>query len=308
VYARCNEASKGDHELMYLVIGANGYLGNYIMRSILNDTEENIVATARHIDSGYQNSRISWQECDITDDDAFDKLVERVKDKENLKVVFLAAYHQPDLVAQNPELAWNINVTTLSKCVNKLRFAKKLFYASTDSVYGNSVDGYHFKETDALNPVNIYGRNKCAAEAVVIWSGFNVVRFPFLIAPSLVSTKKHFYDRIVESLERGEKVEMFSDSYRSSLNFKTAGDLLIGLMELEDTVPAILNIGGDDDLSKYDIGLMIADKLGVSRDMIVPIKTTDNQEIFKTARATSTLLDSSKVKEVLGIESIKLVI
>ena len=291
---------------MYLVIGASGYLGNYIVRSILNSTEDNIVATARKKGFDFQDPRVTWKECDITDDDAFDSLVDFVKDEKNLKVVFLAAYHQPDLVAQNPEIAWNINVTTLSKCVNKLRFAQKLFYASTDSVYGNSVGGYHFKETDPLNPVNIYGRNKCAAEAVVVWSGFNVVRFPFLIAPSLVVTKKHFYDKIVESLYKGETVEMFSDSYRSSLNFKTAGDLLIRLMEKEEPVPSVLNIGGDDDLSKYDIGLMIADRLGVSRELIVPIKTTDNQDIFKTARATSTLLDSSKLKEVLRIDTIKL--
>ncbi len=293
---------------MYVVIGGRGYLGSYIIKSIETNTKDKIIATARNIDNIEMTERIEWVNCDITKDTEFDNLVAKISGIDNIKVIFLAAYHNPDLVAANPELAWDINVTALSKCVNKLRFVDKLFYASTDSVYGNSKDGYHFRESDPLNPVNIYGKNKCAAEAIVRFAGFNVVRYPFLISPSLVPGKDHFYDVIVKKLSNGEEIEMFSDSYRSSLSFQTAADILIQLCELNDKCPDILNICGDDDLSKYDIGLMMADKLGINREKVIPIRVSEASGIFKTPRASSTLMDNSLVKEILNYKSIKLII
>lgn len=290
---------------MYAVIGANGYLGNYIIKSILELTDESIIGTARDISKLKDDDRVSWVKCDITIEKEFDQLVNMLSTHQNVKVVFLAAYHHPDKVAENPQLAWDINVTTLSKCINKLHFVDKLFYASTDSVYGDSIERHHFKESDLTNPVNIYGHNKAAAEAIVVNYSFNVVRYPFLIAPSLVEGKPHFYDRIVESLKAGNEVTMFSDSYRSSLNFKTAADLLIKLMQSEKTIPSILNICGDKDLSKYDIGLMIADGMGVSRELVKPITMETDSDIFKSARATSTLMDNTLVKNILDIDKIE---
>ncbi len=229
-----------------------------------------------------------------------------MKSYDNVKVVFLAAYHHPDLVNENPQYAWNINVTTLSSCVNQLYFVDRFFYASTDSVYGNSIDGYRFKEKDALNPVNIYGRQKAAAEAVVQYAGFNVVRYPFLIAPSLVPGKKHFYDQLVSDLMNGKRIEMLADSYRSSLHFDTAARLLVQLCELPGEIPSVVNICGDDDLSKYDIGLMIAEKSGVSSELVCPITMLENADIFKSPRAQSTLMDNSLIKKLLQLEAIKL--
>lgn len=289
---------------MYLIVGANGFLGNYLIQSILELTDEKIIAASTKVPEN--TDRVEWMECNILQDEQFCALVDKVKDVKNLKVIFLAAFHHPDKVAENPEYAWNVNVTTLSKCVNKLSFASRLFYASTDSVYGNSIEHYHFKEEDILSPVNIYGKNKAAAEAIIRYSGFNVVRYPFLIAPSLVKGKEHFYDHIVNSLKAGKEVEMFCDSYRSSLNFKTAAELMIKLCELPSKVPAILNVCGDDDLSKYDIGLMIADKFGFDKKVVKPIYMNDNTgEIFKSARALSTLMDNTKVKKILRLDTIK---
>lgn len=291
---------------MYLIIGANGFLGRYCIRSVLEQTGEQIVATARETQNLTDTERVKWRRCDITREPEFDRLLSEMKPYDGLKVIFLAAYHNPDLVAQNPRYAWNVNVTMLSRCVNKLTFAEELYYVSTDSVYGESVELYHFKETDTLNPVNAYGRNKAAAEAVVRYLGFHVVRFPFLIGSSLVPGKKHFYDKIVESLERGEPVEMFEDSYRSSLHFRTAAALLVKLMEMKDReVPPVLNVCGDRDLTKYEIGLAIARKLDVPESMIKPIRIFGNNEVFQTKRAVSTVMDNTLLKELIQTDKIE---
>lgn len=294
---------------MYLVIGANGFLGSYMLKNILEKTNDFVIAVARNIERVTENRRIKWSSCDIANVVQVNRLCKEMEQYTDIKVIFLAAYHNPDLVEKNPQLAWDINVTSLSYFINSLQNVKCFFYPSTDSVYGNSIDGYHFREEDALNPVNTYGRQKCAAESVVMWYGYNVVRYPFLIAPSLSPVKKHFYDVIAETLASGKKMEMFKDSLRSSMSFDTGAALLIDLMEnYREDFPRALNICGDDDLSKYDIGLMMAEKLGVDSKLVVPISTMSADGIFEAKRAQSTLMDNRKLKEVLGLKEIKLVL
>lgn len=292
---------------MYLVVGANGFLGSYMIKNIIDKTEDNIIAVARSINRVTVRHRIKWYSCDISIKNDVDMLCKEINDYNDVKVIFLAAYHNPDLVEKNPKLGWNINVTSLSYFLNELKTIRCLFYPSTDSVYGNSLDGYHFKENDRLNPVNIYGKQKCAAESVVIWHGYNVVRYPFLIGSSLSPIKKHFYDKIVNHLTRGEKIELFIDSYRSSLDFNTAAGYTIDLIErYNEKTPKILNVCGDDDLSKYDIGMMISKSLGLDSNLVVPVSVEKTDGIFETIRAKSTLMDNSLYKEWMGISRIEI--
>lgn len=285
---------------MYSIIGANGYLGAYIRKVILEDTNENILCVDLNVPEKEDNERVSWMKCDVTDRDSVDKVIEKLKEYDEVKIAYLAAYHNPDLVEQNKELAWNINVTCLRYFMENVRFARSIYYPSTDSVYGESEDFYHFKENDRLSPVNYYGENKVAAEKIMVELNRNVVRFPFLISPSLAG-KPHFYDRIVESLKNNESFEMYEDSYRSSLSFENAARLTIALIENNNT-HNIVNVCGDKDLSKYDVGVMIAEREGLDPKLIVPITMDKKMEGFETKRATSTLMDNSLLKEIINLE------
>lgn len=291
---------------MYLVIGANGFLGSYIIKNIIENTDDTIVATARDLKLCEQQDRLKWVKCEISEEADVKNLLDELGANE-VKVVYLSAYHKPDEVQENPRYAWNINITSLSRVLNSIENVKCFFYASTDSVYGNSISGHHFKEDDCLNPENTYGIQKKTAEALVTGYGYNVVRYPFLIGKSLLHHKKHFYDVIVESISVGKQFDMFSDSYRSSLDFNTAAFLLIKLIEgYREDFPKILNVSGDKDLSKYDVGILIAKHTGCDEKLIRPISISGEGEIFKTPRALSTLLDNSKVKGILGLNKIEI--
>ena len=283
---------------MYAIIGANGFLGSYVQKIILEDTQEDLLCVDLRIKE--DTERVKWYECDITDQQAVDELLKLLSTYEELKIVYLAAYHNPDLVEKNRELAWKVNVISLRYFIEHCPFAKYIYYVSTDSVYGESENRYHFKEGDPLNPVNYYGENKVAAEQIMRQNGRNVVRFPFLISPSLAD-KPHFYDQIVNALRNGEEFEMYADSYRSSLSFENVARLLIALIEHGNTEP-VVNVCGDQDLSKYDVGKMIAIREGLDPDLIVPITMEKKMAGFETKRATSTLMDNSLLKRILNLE------
>jgi len=292
---------------MYCIIGANGFLGSYILKSILNKTQERVVACCRDISlvgDALKDERITWKNLDICDFDAVNSFCNEYK-SEDKKIVYLAAYHNPDLVEKNPRIAWNTNITALSFFLNTMENVSAFYYPSSDSVYGNSIDGKVFKEDDKTNPVNTYGKQKALAEKIVNTYGYQVVRYPFLIGTSLLSSKKHFYDYIVENLRSGDGMDMFSDSYRSTISFRQAADYLVDLIEMGDKHP-VVNISSDKSLSKYDVGIIIADKLGVDKSLVRAIKVEDSEGIFVAKRASSTIMDNKLLKSIFKLSEISL--
>ena len=292
---------------MYCIIGANGFLGSYILKSILNKTQERIVACCRDISlvgDTLKDERITWKNLDICDFDAVNSFCNEYKN-EDKKIVYLAAYHNPDLVEKNPRIAWNTNITALSFFLNAMENVSAFYYPSSDSVYGNSIDGKIFKEDDKTNPVNTYGKQKALAEKIVNTYGYQVVRYPFLIGTSLLSSKKHFYDYIVENLKSGDGMDMFSDSYRSTISFRQAADYLVDLIEMGDKHP-VVNISSDKSMSKYDVGIIIADKLGVDKSLVRAIKVEDSEGIFVAKRASSTIMDNKLLKSIFKLDEINL--
>ncbi|WP_349773206.1 sugar nucleotide-binding protein [Lacrimispora xylanisolvens] len=249
-----------------------------------------------------------WIKCDITNHEDIVNLNRIILDKgEAVKVIYLAAYHAPDKVLANPKIAWNINITALSDFLNTLDNVQCLFYSSTEMVYAPGNLNTKFDENALKQPVNAYGKNKILAEALVLGYGYNVVRFPFLIGKSILKEKKHFYDIIVETICGGKSIEMFKDAYKTALDFNTATNILVDLAErYSHEIPNVLNISGDEVISKYEIGLRIAQNYNCSSDLIIPISMHEDNTIFTAERADCILLDNTCVKKVLGLDQIKL--
>ena len=293
---------------MYIIVGANGFLGSYLIKNILHFSEDSILALGRNIQNEISTERMEWMKCDVENIEDILKVSQKIKDYKEVKVIYLAAYHHPDLVEKNFRKAWNVNITGLSNFMNYMENIHSFFYPSTDTVYGEGSLEHCFTENDKLSPENQYGKQKVAAESLVKAYGYNVVRFPFLISPSLLKDKKHFYDQIVDKLKNNDPIEMFEDSYRSALSFDTGAQLLIRLIEksLMEKIPDTINIASDIPISKYDIGLRIAKKLNVDPSLIIPIKMEMDHKIFKAKRAKSTVMDNQLIKSILDITEIKL--
>lgn len=290
---------------MYLIIGASGFLGRYCLKNVLENTNEKIIATYSQKCPEFTNPRVEWVSLDVCDTVALKDLSARVDN--TTKIIYLAAFHHPDKVEEFPELAWNINIVALANAVNLFHKAKCLYYSSTDTVYGEGSKNRKFVENDALNPVNLYGVHKALAEKICLAKGFNVVRFPFIFGTSLVENRPHFFDKIKADLEQGKTVEMFSDSYRSTLSFNQCAYYLVSLIEKFGACPEkIVNIAGDDVMSKYDAAIALADKYNLDKNLIKPISVNSLNGIFKAKRAASSVLDNGKLKSLLNINEIHL--
>ncbi len=291
---------------MYLIIGASGFLGRYCIKNVLEKTNENIIATySNSLPESALNSRIQWQPLDITDIQKVNDFAKQVDN--DTKIIYLAAFHHPDKVEEFPETAWNINIVALANAVNAFHNAKCLYYSSTDTVYGEGNKDKKFVETDKCAPVNLYGKNKVLAEQITLAKGFNVVRFPFIFGPSLVPNRPHFFDKIKADMENGKPVEMFNDSYRSTLSFNQCANFLVDVIEKFGACDEkIINIAADDGISKYDAAIALAHKYNLDTKLVKPISVKSSNGIFKAKRAETAVLDNTRLKTLLKLKTIQL--
>lgn len=292
---------------MFVIIGASGYLGSYLIKNILNDTNDKIIATYNSLsqDNHILSDRVDWVKLDISHSTNVDHFCNtELQDGIKYKFIYLAAYHHPDKVEENIRIAWDINTASLDRFLYKAKpKIHSLYYASTDSVYGESVENHIFVENDLYNPVNTYGRTKAIAEQIVLMHGFSVIRYSLLMGPSLI-TKKHFFDIIAESLKHKEEIDMLADSFRSVITFDAAAHCTISLLENYYKKQDIINISGDEHLSKFEVAIRIANKLSLDRRYIKSILTA-NQTIFSSSkRAQNTLISNQKLKNILKIDDI----
>lgn len=291
---------------MYLVIGGSGFLGSYVLKEIAIHSNEPIIATSttERVEPFF-NDKIKWVKCNILNRLDIERLYEICK-QNSLKVFFLAACHHPDEVKRDVRKAWKVNITGLSYFLESFDNIEKLIYPSTEVVYGDK-QNYKFKENSKLSPVSEYGRMKPIAEHMVNYFDFNVVRLPVMIGPSLIKGKEHFYDIIVNRVKKREKIGMFYDQYRTFLDFLSVSEILYKLINIDEINKyPIINIAGDECISKFELGKRICYANGLDDSLIYPISIYENNGIFTEKRASSTCMDNSLVKKLLNIKSIQI--
>ncbi len=289
---------------MYLVIGASGFVGPYLLKNILRNTEDEVIATYRSKKANIDDKRISWHQLDVENSAEVESFCADLKNKNTpLKVIYLLAISSPDYVEKNPQLSFGVNVTALENLIGKIPNISTFYFASSDSVYGESIGSRIFSENDALKPVNQYGEQKALGEKIVLALGQNILRLPLMVGKSMCD-KKHLYDVIVENLSSDKEIEMFSDSYRNCIDFNQVAKFTINLIEkYQYSNVGIVNLCSDEAISRYDLALLIAKKFSYKESLIKPVESETGQ-VFTAKRAKKTLLDNSKLKQLLGLDKI----
>lgn len=287
---------------MILIVGC-GFLGSYILDCASSQTNEKILVTALSDERILKTHNCEYMKCDVTNEDDLYALAEKCKD-EILTVFYLASCHNIDYVYEHPQEAEKINVKALKNFISIIPCIEKLFYASTDCVYGEGKDSKKtFSENSPLNPINEYGRQKVKAEDIVIANGFNVIRYPFMLGKSLTE-KPHFYDYLCDKLIAGKEINMIDGMKRSVISYSQAAAFTFQLSEIETGLPQIINVCSDETLSKYEVGRKLAEKLNVSSDLIKKISEKDGEAFFKEKRASYVAMDNSLFKSLCNLSKI----
>lgn len=251
-----------------LIIGANGLLGQNLVKLFSNSEDEILAASIE--DKFIGNEKVNYSKLDITNRSEVKKIFFSFLPH---IVINAAAYTNVDGCETNKEICWKVNVTGVKHLVDLSRaIDAKLVHISTDFVFDGEKGPY--TEVDKVNPISYYGRSKMAGENEILIGNIDyiIVRTNVLYG-HYIRTSFEFVSWVVESLKNNSTVRIVTDQYNNPTYIK---DLAKGILQAVDAnVRGIYNIAGIEILSRYDFTLKIADVFGLDKNLIIPIKTIE---------------------------------
>jgi dTDP-4-dehydrorhamnose reductase len=269
-----------------LVTGGTGLLGYWVARIFM---ERGFSVYATYHEKIPPKLKVNWVKLDLEDLESITKIVEEVKPS---IIIHTAAYTDVDGCEINKEKAYKVNYLATAALAKVSKDVDLFVYISTDYVFDGSKGMY--KEEDVPLPVNYYGLSKLLGEVAVstILSNSVIVRVSGLYGYSPTG-KKNFGVVAFEKLSRGEPVEAFTDQRLSPTYVKFLAEKLVKLVDARIT--GVIHIAGER-LSRYEFATILAEILGVGKDLVKPKRLAEAKLVAPRPRDSS--LDTSKAKEL----------
>ena len=278
-----------------LITGANGLLGQHLVKLLLDTTSHEIIATSKSEPRGIiQNNRLHYYSLDIINGLEVNLLIDKLRPD---TIIHCAALTQIDECEQNPIKAWEVNVTATRFLVDAAKKINAFFiFISTDFVFDGMAGPY--KEGDTLNPVSYYGSTKVAAEKAVAESGlqYATIRTCLLYGNILYGNRSNIISWVKENLENEQPIKVVSDQMRTPTYVE---DLAMGvLLVVEKKAVGLFHISGKDFLSPYEMALSTAEVLNLDAKLIQKVDASIFVQPAKRPAITGFVIE--KARDILG--------
>ncbi|MBV6626170.1 MAG: NAD(P)-dependent oxidoreductase [Rivularia sp. (in: Bacteria)] len=269
-----------------LITGSSGFLGWHLCELAKQKWDVYGTYFAHNLDiEGTKLVKV-----DLTD---FSELKRLFQEIQPAAVIHTAAQSQPNYCQTHPEESLLINVTAslniAGLCADN---SIPCVFTSTDLVF-DGLKGF-YKETDSVNPVNIYGEHKVMAENGMLkrYPQTAICRMPLMFG-NATPTATSFLQSFLKTLQEGKELKLFVDEFRTPVNGKIAAE---GLLLAIDKIQGIIHLGGKERISRYDFGRLLIEIFDIPHAKI----TASLQKDVKMAapRASDVSLNSSKAFEL----------
>ena len=255
------------------ITGAGGLIGN------------NLVQTA---------PRLAVRALTRSDFDLLDSAAVRrefQKDQPQL-VIHCAAISTIAVAQENPEFARRVNVEAV-KLLAELAAEIPFVFFSTDLVFDGRNGNYI--ETDAPNPLHLYGETKAAAEEIVLKNPRHLVVRTSINGGISRAGDRGFNEQLRLALQSGKPMKLFTDEFRSPI---PAVETARAVWELTGkNCAGIFHIAGAERLSRWQIGQLLLPRWPEIKTRIEPGSAKD---FLGPPRAPDTPLDVSKAQTILS--------
>ena len=187
-------------------------------------------------------------------------------------VVNTAAATNVEYCELHPEIAFEVNVVfaeQLAYACNHLMIP--LVHLSTDHLF----DGFFpfASEETELYPLNVYAQTKAEAEYRVLNACQNALVIRTNFYGWGTSYRHSMTDKIIQSLQDSHVFTAFNDVYFTPILISDLVSIIHALLDLHAN--GIFHVVGDQRLSKYEFGLLLAETFGLQSSLIQPISIHD---------------------------------
>ncbi|MDZ7372381.1 MAG: SDR family oxidoreductase [candidate division KSB1 bacterium] len=245
-----------------LITGASGFLGGWLVQAAAEHGQVFAVYRRR----AFPDAPARWLPCDLSDAAAAAALIRDVAPQ---VVIHAAAAANLDWCEEHRDQAYRINVcATQAIAQTCAAIGARLVYISSDMVFDGEQGGY--AETDPVHPLSFYGWTKVEGERAVREAIANsvIVRTALMFGDPLYGGSS-FSVWLEGELEAGKPVRLFMDQFRSPLWVGTAAQAIVELA-LSEFV-GTLHLGGTERIDRFSFGSVLAEALGLRRDLLMPV-------------------------------------
>ena len=277
-----------------LITGSNGLLGQKLVEKLKNNSEFEVIATARGENKLPAEEGYRYISLDISDKEQVNSVFEKEKPE---VVIHTAAMTNVDQCESEKDACWTLNVTAVEYLVDACRANDTFFvHLSTDFIFDGKAGPY--TETAEANPVSFYGWSKYAAEKIVINSGIKwaIARTILVYGIAHDMSRSNIILWVKNSLESGKSINVVNDQWRTPT---LAEDLADGcILIAKKKAEGIFNISGKDLLNPYQMAIMTAEYFGLDKSLINEVDGSKFSQPAKRPAKTGFILD--KPTKVLG--------
>jgi dTDP-4-dehydrorhamnose reductase len=215
-------------------------------------------------------------------------------------IVNAAAYTDVDRAESEPELAHAVNAHAPGVMAEEAkRIGALLVHYSTDYVFDGVKTGA-YTETDATNPLGVYGASKLLGEEAVAAAGGAHI----ILRSSWVydSRGRNFVRAILKRAEEHGELRVVDDQLGSPTWARAIADATRALLTQIARVkaaPGVYHFTDGGSVSRYDLAARILDKRAGSAPLLHRVRTADLPAAAK--RPLNCVLDVSKLEATFGI-------
>jgi dTDP-4-dehydrorhamnose reductase len=241
-----------------LLIGASGMLGTDLLEEW---TEDEIIPA-------------SSRDADIRDAAQVGALVKRTKPD---WIVLAAAYTDVDGSERNPELAFAVNGQGTDNVARAAsQSGARIFFVSTDYLY-DGTSSRPYEPTDAIAPLNVYGRSKAAGEKAVQSYGQDwcIARTAWLFG----AAGNSFPEKILKAAETRTELTVVADQIGSPTYTRDLAGAIRDLVRGE--ARGIVNVTNSGSCSWHEFAQETLRQAGRGAVRVLPISTAQAARLAK---------------------------
>lgn len=207
-----------------------------------------------------------------------------------------AAHTAVDKAESEKELAYQINAEApgiIAKACKENNV--QLIHISTDYVF-NGTGTAPYKESDATDPVNLYGDSKLHGEIKV--KEFNPEAIIIRTAWVYSEFGKNFVKTMLRLMSDKDEINVVGDQSGTPTYAADLAETILQIISSQQWTPGIYHFSNEGNITWYDFAVAIKDLSG-SSCKVNPISASQYPTPAK--RPGYSVLDKTKIKETFGI-------
>jgi dTDP-4-dehydrorhamnose reductase len=259
------------------ITGVDGLIGNYL------------VQTAPKFATQWRVRALTREQLDLLDLEA---VRHDFKNNPPQLVIHCAAVSVVSEAQKNPALAKKTNIE-VTRLLAELSAEIPFVFFSTDLIFDGRKGNY--AETDAPNPLHLYGETKAAAEEIVLKNPRHLVIRTSINGGVSRAGNRGFNEQLKLSLQNSSGMKLFTDEFRSPI---PAVETARAVWELAGkNCAGIYHVAGAEKLSRWQVGELLVKRWP---EIKTKIESTSAKDFAGPPRALDTSLDISKAQKVLS--------